>query len=367
MLSIADRYLLKELIYPFLFGIALFTTLFMATGPIFDMANLVIQYGVPVWLVLKYAVVRIPSFLEFTVPMSVLLATLVAFSRLSVDHEIIAMKASGINFYRILIPVFIFAGLATGFCYVLNTKIAPESLYKAKVIVASRAAEGHLPPLENIKFSSATDGGGERITIAKHFNEQEGLMWGPVINDYAKNGILSRIIHAREARWQNSTWILVKGEIFQFDEKGMFQSHMTFSKAELNLPKTPREVGLLERSPDEMESPLLKKTIAMMEKDPEKDKDQIHAFWMRYHLRQALPFSCLVFALIGAPSGIRPVRSTSSSGVAMSVFIVLIYYFFVAVSNSLGEHGTLPAVAAAWIPNVFFFLVGSVLLVKETT
>lgn len=364
---IVDRYILKELFFPFLFGIAMFTTLFMATGPIFDMANLVIQYGIPAWLVLKYAVVRLPSFIVYTVPMSVLLATLVAFSRLSMDQETTAMKAGGISFFRIFMPVLFFAVLATGLCIFLNEKIGPESLYWAKVIVASKAAQGHLPPLENIKFTSTTDDGGERITIAKHFNEQDGVMHSPVINDYAKNGVLSRITHAQEARWQNSTWTLLNGETFQFDEKGLFQSRISFRRADLNLPQTPREVGLLERSPDEMDSARLKTTIQLLEKDPLKDKDQIRSLWMRYRIREALPFACLVFAMIGAPSGIRPVRSTSSSGVAMSVFIVLIYYFFVAVTQSLGEHGTLSAIAAAWIPNLLFFILGIGLLAKEAT
>ncbi len=366
MTAILDRYIYKELIPPFFFGIAMFTILFMATGPVFDMANLVIKFGVPILLVLKYAIVRIPSFIAFTIPMSVLLATLVAFGRLSVDHEMIAMKAGGISFYRILIPVFLFSLAATLICYLLNEKIGPESLYKARTIVSSREAQGHLPPLENIKFSSKTEDGLERITIARSFNEEDGIMHSPVINDYGQNGDLVRITHAERAVWKDNAWTLVNGESFQFDPKGVFQTRITFSKAEVHM-QDPRQVSLLERSPDEMDNNLLRKTILVMEKDPSRDREQIRSLWVRFRIREALPFACLVFALVGAPSGIRPLRSTSSAGVAMSVFIILIYYFFVAVCKSLGEGGELPATLAAWMPNILFLILAGVFLVKEST
>lgn len=366
-MKILDRYVFAELLHPFLFGIAMFTILFMATGPIFDMANLVISYGIPIHIVLEYALVRMPSFISFTVPMSVLLATLVAFGRLSMDHEMVAMKASGTSFFRIVIPALFFAVVASGFSYFLVTQLAPESLYMAKILVAKNQSQHQFFPLENIKFTSTTQDGLERITIAKNFNEATGVMQSPVINDYGKNGEIVRITHAQDAVWKNNSWTLEDGEIFQFDEKGDFQSRMTFRNAAFNLAHSPTEISLVERSPDEMVSSQLRKTIALMERDPMKDKGQIRALWMRYRMRQAIPFACVVFALVGAPSGIRPVRSTSSSGVAMSVFIVLIYYFFVAVCNSLGEHGAISPITASWFPNLFFFALAIFFLTKEST
>lgn len=367
VVKILDRYVFNELLSPFLFGMAMFTVLFMATGPIFDMANLVIAYGIPVRVVLEYALVRLPSFISFTVPMSVLLATLVAFGRLSMDHEMVALKGGGMSFFRIVVPALIFALLATALSYFLVTKLAPESLYMAKLIVAKNQNKHQFFPLQDIKFTSTTEDGLERITIAKSFDETTGVMQSPVINDYGKNGEIVRITHAQQAVWKNNTWTLDDGEIFQFDSKGDFQSRMTFQNASFNLSHSPGQISLVERSPDEMVSSQLRKTIAIMERDPMKDKDQIRSLWMRYRLRQALPFACVVFALVGAPSGIRPVRSTSSSGVAMSVFIVLIYYFFVAIGNSLGEHGAVSPVIASWFPNVFFFGLAIFFLLKEAT
>lgn len=351
---------------PFLFGIAVFTILFMATGPIFDMANLIIQYGVPFLDVMKYAAVRLPSFIAYTLPMSVLLAGLIAFGRLSVDQEITALKAGGVSFYRLLVPLFTFAVFAAGISYLLNTYIGPESLYHAKII-ASENAKGHLPQIENIKLSSTTDDGLQRITIAKSFNEEDGMMRSPVVNDYTQDGNLLRITHAQEARWDGKSWELINGETLQFDSRGLLNSRMAFQTAQFYLPQTPHQVGLSERSPEEMSSPLLKQTIRVLQQDPKRDPNQIRMLRMMYEIRQAVPVACLIFALIGAPSGIRPVRSSSGIGVAISVLIVLIYYFFLAICNSLGDHGTLTPLIAAWLPNFVFLIVGAVFLMKEST
>lgn len=351
---------------PFFFGIAIFTVLFMATGPIFDMANLIIQYGVPFLDVLKYAAVRLPSFIAYALPMSVLLASLVTFSRLSGDQEMTAMKAGGISFYRLLVPVSLFAVITGGVSFLLNTEIGPECLYKAKIIAVSNA-KGHLPQFENIKLSSTSDDGLTRITIAKSFNEENGVMHSPVVNDYTKDGQLVRITHAQEARWENNTWVLVQGETFQIDANGITNSRLAFTQGQLYLPQTPHEVGLTERSPDEMTNPLLKQTIKVISQDPKRDPYQIRSLWGLYEIRQAVPFACVIFALIGAPSGIRPVRSSSSIGVAMSVFIILIYYFFLAICKSLGEHGTLSPFLAAWLPNFAFLALGITFLIKENT
>jgi lipopolysaccharide export system permease protein len=365
--SILDRYVFNELIPPFFFGIAIFTVLFMAAGPIFDMVNLIIKYRVPLFLVFEYALVQLPSFVAYALPMAVLLATLAAFSRFSGDHELEAMKAGGISFYRIIVPVLFFSSLVCLFSYYLYNQLGPECLYQAKVIIATDENQGQLPPLENIKFTSKTSEGLERITIAKSFDQQRGIMQGPVINDYAPNGNLIRITHAQQAIWKNQAWILVHGETFQFDETGTFQSRMAFKTAELNLQNTPKQVALLERSPDQMTSPQLRKTISQMERDPLHDADQIRDMWMHYYIRQALPFACLIFALLGAPSGIRPLRSSSQAGMATSVFVILLYYFAMAICKSLGEHGTLPLLEAAWLPNAAFLALGSWFLLKETT
>jgi lipopolysaccharide export system permease protein len=352
--------------YPFLFGIALFTVLFMATGPIFDMVNLVTQYGVPVLLVLKYAIVRLPSFIAYTLPMALLLATIVAFGRLSGDHEILAKKSSGIHFLRIFAPVFVFASIVACISYFFNDYIGPEALYEARVIVQTSLHSGKLPPVQNLRFASTINNGVDQILIARSFDQENGIIYDPVIDDYARNGNLVRITHAERAIWENGSWTLEDGEVFLFDHRGLFESRMGFSRVKLNLKQSPHQIGLMERNPDEMESPSLKKSILALEKDPLQKKSLIRYLWMKYYIREALPFACIVFAFIGAPSGIRPVRSSSQTGVALSVLIILLYYFAMAICKSFGQDGKLPEVLAAWIPNLVFLGIGFLLLIKET-
>ena len=128
---ILDRYVWKELFFPFCVGIFVFTFLLLI-DKIFDLTDLIINKGVPIPLVLLLLAYILPAFLVLTIPIGFLLAILVAFGRLSADMEVVAFKASGVSPLRLLRPVLIFAvgaTLATGW---LIMEGVPRSNYAFK-------------------------------------------------------------------------------------------------------------------------------------------------------------------------------------------------------------------------------------------
>jgi lipopolysaccharide export system permease protein len=84
------------------------------------------------------------------------------------------------------------------------------------------------------------------------------------------------------------------------------------------------------------------------------------------HQRVAIPMASLVFALIGTPLGLSPHRSSSSTGLGFSIVIIFIYYIIMAVSTALGQGGAIPAVLAAWLPNIIGIIAG-VYLVRRAS
>src|SRR5687768_12561205 len=93
---VIDRYLVKELVSPFLFGGALFT-FFLVIDRLYHLTELVITKGVPFYLVMQLLGYMLPSFLAHTLPMALLVAVLLAGGRLAGDLEIIAFKAAGVR------------------------------------------------------------------------------------------------------------------------------------------------------------------------------------------------------------------------------------------------------------------------------
>ena len=102
-LDTLDRYFLRELLSPFVFGLTLFT-FFLFLDRIYQLTDLVITKGVPFHLVFQLLVYMIPAFLANTLPMALLVAVLLAGGRLSADLEIVACKTAGLSLVRLFRP-----------------------------------------------------------------------------------------------------------------------------------------------------------------------------------------------------------------------------------------------------------------------
>ena len=133
-MRIIDRYIWKELIAPFFLGLIIGTFLLLIDR-IFDMMDLIINKGVPVYLVLNLFAYLLPSILVLTVPIGVLFSILVAFGRLSADMEIVALKACGVSPLRLLWPVLAFGVTATAVTGYLMIDALPRANYAFKSLV----------------------------------------------------------------------------------------------------------------------------------------------------------------------------------------------------------------------------------------
>lgn len=128
--TIINRYLLKEMLLPFSINLLFFTFIFLMRT-ILDITNLIVNYKMSVSLVFLMLIYSMPFFFQYVIPMSVMMAVLLTFLRLSSDNEIIALKAGGVSIYRFLPPVFLFClmgGLLTGFMTIYGLPFSKVSL-----------------------------------------------------------------------------------------------------------------------------------------------------------------------------------------------------------------------------------------------
>jgi lipopolysaccharide export LptBFGC system permease protein LptF len=125
------KYLLKEFVEAFLLSLLVFTLVF-TVGNIMQVADLIINKGVNIIQVIKVFFLLMPSLLTFTIPMAVLLSSLLTFGRLAGDSEIQAMMYSGISLWRIAAPVIIFVLVLGMLCVLINDRIATEFGFEAR-------------------------------------------------------------------------------------------------------------------------------------------------------------------------------------------------------------------------------------------
>ena len=112
-IRILDKYIFREVFKAFIFGICAFSAVFIGSGTLFKIAKYITDYGASLSAVIKIFIFGLPSVIMWTFPMSMLLATLLTFGRLSSSSEITAMKSCGIGFYRIAAPAVIMGFLVS--------------------------------------------------------------------------------------------------------------------------------------------------------------------------------------------------------------------------------------------------------------
>ena len=380
-LDTLDRYFLRELLSPFLFGVTLFT-FFLFLDRIYQLTDLVITKGVPFHLVLQLLVYMFPAFLTNTLPMALLVAVLLAGGRLSADLEIVACKTAGLSLVRLFRPVLLAALVVTLASGALTLVVAPRMSKEFQLqlfrILQARASSGLKERVFNTTF-------GDIVIYVEEVSASQVGLRGVVVSD-ERDPKLSRIIIAREGRLfsdeatQRITLRLLDGGV---------------SEADVNPANAPPDLTQETLAPGgaasakryrytafqiydmnlAVESPL--KTTARFDK-PEKDLGyrelsgkiaELRAdpyarapYIVERHKRFALPLAALVFALVGFPLAVRSHRGGRSIALVGTLGILVSYYLIMTTLEGMALRGVIPAWLAIWTPNLLFALLGELLL-----
>ncbi len=351
------RYFFNEVAVPFLLGIGVFTFILLIARML-KLVELVVNRSVPVFEIVKLFAYILPTFLEVTVPMALLLSVLLSFGRLSADSEIVALKTSGISLYQMVIPVGFFTVLVTFLALWIALYARPwgnsnlkRSLYE---IAKTRASAGLRERVFNDDFAGL-------VIYVEHLEPPGDQLEGVLIADsrdpdqrntiLAKSGFLvsNEKAHAVTLR-------LLDGSIHTFlpGEKSYHKTDFTTYDVNLNLAVALARFSQREKDAQEMTLSELREAIASRSAEGR----PVNAELVELHRKFSLPFACLVFGLVGVPLGVQPVRAVRSRGFSVSLALIFVYYLMLTFGEATAEKGRLPAVVALWIPNVVFGALG---------
>ena len=370
-ISVMDRYIMVELLLPFLFGIGLFTALGLSIGTLFELIRKVTESGLPLTLALKILMLRMPGFIALAFPMSMLLATLLAYSRLSSDSEIIALRSIGVNIYRLAIPALILGLMVTGMTFFINDVVTPSANREATVTL--RKALNKVRPNfkdRNILYPEykqiEVDGNNftvlERLFYAEEFNGEE--MKDLTILDLSREG-LNQILTAKTATWniRDNVWDFSNGTIYLISPDGAYRNIVRFEQQQLALSRAPLDLAQRPPKTDEMSIAQAKEYLKVVRLDG--DEKKIRKLLVRIQSKISLPFVCLVFGLIGSALGLRPQNTSKATGFGICVALIFSYYLLSFICESMGIWGVVTPLMAAWIPNLLGLFAGGWLLVQS--
>lgn len=370
--SLLDRYIFWELVLPLLFGLGLFTSLGIAIGTLFDLVRRITEMGLPITTALQILFLRMPEFIVLAFPMSMLLATLMGYSRLSSDSELIALRSIGINVYRLIVPAIILSLLVTSLTFLFHNYIAPASTYQATVTLAKALKRERLPfDNDNIIYPEYTKitspDGNTRTVLLRLFYAEEfdgRQMKRLTILDRSQPDV-NQIITSEAAVWNLdiNKWDFYNGTIYIIAPDGNYRNIVRFDHQELSLPRAPLDIANRGRDATEMNIQQAREYLKVVQLSG----DQLKARKLEVRIQEkiALPFVCIVFALIGSALGVRPQNTNRATSFGICVVLIFSYYLLSFISSSFGVWGALTPVMAAWLPNCLGLTAGIILLVRS--
>lgn len=358
------RYVFLQILAPFAAGLALFTFILLIAR-IMKLVELVVNRGVPALEILRVFSYILPAFLEVTVPMALLLACLLACGRLSADSEITAMKAAGLSLYQIAAPIAAFAGLVFVLSMFLSLYARPWGNSGLKTAIFDLARTRATVGLKEHVFNDEFKG---LVIYVEKIEPPGSNLRRILISDRRQAGEENTVVAKRgvlvaheDTRSVNLR--LFDGTIFtsRTSEQGYHKTDFNTYDVNLNLSEALGQMETREREPSEMPLDELRETITT-----ERARGE-HARQERVELarRFSIPFAALVFAVIGVPLGLQPVRAVRSRGLAVSLVIILSYYLMLSAAETLATQGKVPIVLAMWTPNIVLASIGSVLFVRQ--
>lgn len=362
-LKVIDRLILQELIGPFVFGVMLFTLLFFAGGNLFQLTEYIVK-GASWWTVARMMVLSLPQIMVKTFPMAMLLASLLAFGRLSSDSETVALHAAGYSLRRIVVPVIGMGAVVSMVAIGFNELVVPPAtaqMWRLRTAVLRQIGESAQPVTQTVMRDGKVE---TLITAQGGVDLRAGILYEVTAIQFAPNSqswqpIL--IVYARRAKWIGGReWDLYDGYWMTGDGSMRAEFARTTTRVlQGGIRKSLREIEAdLVPDPD---SRSFSQTLQRIRRYRQAGEDT-RQMEVELYNKISLPIASLIFGFVGAPLGIRRQRSTAASGFALSLVIIFLYWATAQYLFILGRGGTVSPVIASFLPDILGAIVGVIIL-----
>jgi lipopolysaccharide export system permease protein len=302
----------------------------------------------------------IPDSMFLVLPVAVLFGTVFSIGGFTRHWEISAAKASGISFHRMVAPIFVAAAMVMMLALGLGELVPVTNARRDEILeehkyrpgqnrfnFAYAAREGRVYKVGNLAI--------ERRTIDVIEIERKG-----VSPEYP-----TIITAASTAVWDTTArrWTLLSGTLHIVPDSSRDFAFAFDSAREKKFDEAPVELTSLPRSPDEMRFGELRRFIGSLERSGANTNE----LKVELSLKIALPVTCLIIALFGAPLATSTQRGGFALGIGISLGTTITFLIMIQIMKAVGQGGVIPPYLAAWLPSILFGAIGIVLLTKVRT
>jgi lipopolysaccharide export system permease protein len=302
----------------------------------------------------------IPDSMFLVMPAAVLFATVFSIGALTRHSEITAAKASGISFYRLTLPIFLGAIFAAGLAMALGELVPITNARRADLLEEKKFQPGS----DRYNFVFAAERG--RVYKISSLNAEKGRLEGIEIERKGKGlDYPTYVLTADEGAYNaRRGWALTKGAIHVIPSDTLSDVTFAFdSLQDRGMREPPTELMVTPKAPQEMGYRALSRYIASLERSGG-DANELR---VERALKLAIPVTCIIIALFGAPLATSTQRGGAAYGIGISLATTVIFLMMIQLTKAVGGKGLIPPEAAAWMPNALFALIGAVMLARVRT
>ncbi|MDD5483409.1 MAG: LptF/LptG family permease [Kiritimatiellae bacterium] len=360
-MKIVDKYIFGQFIVPFIYCLLAFSMLFVIAD-LFDHLSDFIEARTPLPDVLRYYLFVMPSLLVYIVPISLLLGLLYSLWQLSRHNELTALRACGVSFYRIAAPILLVGLVVSMLISVLQETVAPHSTYWAWQFVNQQKKSGDFAASHASDLPYKNDDQ-RRIWLIRRFDLANYDMQGVRVVQQRPDGSDMEVVLAEEAKFFDGRWWLFNMSVQKYDfynnPVGAPTHEPLRQMVEWN--ETPDDFMHEVKNMEFLSARDLGRFLATRKNLSDKTRARI---LVDLHARLAMPWTCLVVVLFGIPFGVRTARRGALIGVIFALLTFFSFYFLMTFGQWLGKEQFLVPVVSAWMPNIFFLLLGSLLMLR---
>jgi LPS export ABC transporter permease LptF len=358
-MKILRNYFLKEFIGPLFMALGVLTFV-MILGNLIKIADLVINKGVQITSVLKLLLFMIPYLLTYTLPIAALTAVLLSLGRLSSDNEIVAIRASGIHLFSLILPLLIVGLILSLILVVFNDRVIPYAHYASRKTITEIGIKNPAAALEPGIFINSF----EKYILFIYKIDKNKL---GNVRIYEPQG------EDRPAR----TIVAKRGEFIAMPENNMIKLKLMDGTSDEPDPENPsnfyklnfktyfmtlslnqaQDKDKIQKKPKDMTIQELANEIKRIKKegiDPAPLVTEINE-------KISLAFSCFVLMLFGIPLAIITRRREKTINFGIAFLVVGVYYLMLLGSEALSLQGHLNPEIAMWLPNAVLGAIGAIL------
>ena len=365
---ILDDYVLRSFLSSFLLVEISFVLLSLIFS-LFELLGDIVHNHASLPLVGDYLLNLTPSMIYNITPLSVLIAVLVTIGVLNRSSELIAMKATGISLYRVIVPILLISCALSAMMFTFDEFYLPAANRKQESLrseIKNKPPRTVLRPDHQWVFGEDKPGEPAHIFYYEFFDSANNRFANLTVLEFQPNNfVLARRLFAADASWdsQQHDWIFHNGWERTF-QGGAIASYQTFQRR--IFPEIVEPPGYFEKE-DLQSSEMTFGELARYIHDLSQSGFDTVPLRVQLNKKIAYPLVTFVMAILAVPFALSMGRRGSLAGIAIAIGVAIAYWVAAGLFEAMGNVNTLPAAMAAWSPDLLFCLVGGYLLLRTPT